>query len=626
MNTTKEQQKELDDALVAPENRLKIGKSNLRLSSNLKSKEPTLQVVLDALKLTPFYNAFEISADVPEIYMQEFWVTVTRHHSSLRFKLDGKSHTVNVDNFRDMLKICPKLPGQKFEEPPLEEDILSFIRDLGHTGEIKFLSDVNVNHMHQPWRSFAAIINKCLSGKMTALESLRWLRAQILWGMYHNKQVDYVYLLWEYLVFQVENKNSKKNNDMDDFMFTTIRVISKHKDTQEYGAILPQHLTNQAMLESEAFKTYRAYATGEKAPKIKTSAKGDKLATTKSKGLTVLSEVALSEAEQMKLATKRSLKEFHISHASGSGDGVDILSKVPDEQQQTRSGTNEGAGEKLEVLDVPEYRSESEEESWTFSQGKDEEEDEEHDSDDDNDDNDDEDDDQENDSQRTKSDDEGDDFVDPNLSTYIADDQENEKEEEKADDDDDDTMGEEQGDEDNGELYGDLNINLIVQLQSSSASSDLVAKFINPSPDTGIDSILNPNAVVSVTPSSATITPQTPIPIIQPQHQTHDSTTTTTIPTTTVPEIPNFASLFGFERRVSSLESDLLELKQTNQFTKALSSISGIVNKYLASKVKDTVDVVVQLKSDKLREEAQAETQDFLNSLVVTSGQFYGIL
>ncbi|GKA84851.1 hypothetical protein Tco_0806505 [Tanacetum coccineum] len=187
MNTTKEQQKELDDALVAPKNRLKIGKSNLQLSSNLKSKEPTIQVVQDALKLTPFYNAFEISADVPEIYMQEFWVTVTRHHSSLRFKLDGKSHTVNVDNFRDMLKICPKLLGQIFEEPPLEEDILSFIGDLGHTSEIKFLFDVNVNYMHQPWRLFAAIINKCLSGKTIALESLRLSRAQILWGMYHNK-------------------------------------------------------------------------------------------------------------------------------------------------------------------------------------------------------------------------------------------------------------------------------------------------------------------------------------------------------------------------------------------------------------------------------------------------------
>ncbi|GJW27814.1 hypothetical protein Tco_0044689 [Tanacetum coccineum] len=156
MNTTKAQQKALDDDLVAPEN-----------------------LALDALKLTPFYNAFDVSADVLEIYMQEFWATVTKHHFSLRFKMNSKSHIVNVDNFRDMLKIFPKLLGQKFEDPPFEEDILSFIKDLGHTGEIKVLSDVNVNHLHQPWRSFAAIINKCLSGKTTALESLRLSRAQI---------------------------------------------------------------------------------------------------------------------------------------------------------------------------------------------------------------------------------------------------------------------------------------------------------------------------------------------------------------------------------------------------------------------------------------------------------------
>ncbi|GKB93579.1 hypothetical protein Tco_0979716 [Tanacetum coccineum] len=182
MDNTKAQQKVLDDELVTPANHLKIGKSNPRPSLKLKSKEPTLQVVLDALKLTLFYKAFEITADVPEIYMQEFWVTVSRHHSSLCFKLNGKRHTVNVDNFRDMLKIFPILPGPIFEEPPLEKEILSFIRDLGHTGEIKFLSDVNVNHMHQPWRSFASIINKCLSGKTTALESLRLSRAQILLG------------------------------------------------------------------------------------------------------------------------------------------------------------------------------------------------------------------------------------------------------------------------------------------------------------------------------------------------------------------------------------------------------------------------------------------------------------
>ncbi|GJR56367.1 hypothetical protein Tco_1406888 [Tanacetum coccineum] len=37
----------LDDALVAPADRLKIGKCNLRLSSDVTSKEATLQVVYD---------------------------------------------------------------------------------------------------------------------------------------------------------------------------------------------------------------------------------------------------------------------------------------------------------------------------------------------------------------------------------------------------------------------------------------------------------------------------------------------------------------------------------------------------------------------------------------------------
>ncbi|GJS55179.1 hypothetical protein Tco_0628541 [Tanacetum coccineum] len=72
MNITRAEQIALDDALVAPANRLKISKSNFRLSSYLKSKEATLQVVYDVLKLTSFYKAFQITSDVPEIYMQEF--------------------------------------------------------------------------------------------------------------------------------------------------------------------------------------------------------------------------------------------------------------------------------------------------------------------------------------------------------------------------------------------------------------------------------------------------------------------------------------------------------------------------------------------------------------------------
>ncbi|GJY83733.1 hypothetical protein Tco_0497109 [Tanacetum coccineum] len=114
MDITRDQQLALDDALVAPANRLKIGKSNLRLSSDLNSKEATLQVVYDVMKLTPFYKAFQITVDIPKIYMQEFWAIAIVHHHSIRFKMNNKKHIMNLEYFREMLQICPKLPDQQF--------------------------------------------------------------------------------------------------------------------------------------------------------------------------------------------------------------------------------------------------------------------------------------------------------------------------------------------------------------------------------------------------------------------------------------------------------------------------------------------------------------------------------
>ncbi|GKE38723.1 hypothetical protein Tco_1462128, partial [Tanacetum coccineum] len=138
-----------------------------------------------------------------------------------------------------MLQICSNLLSQKFVDPPFEEEIIAFIRKLGYSGNMKSLSDA-------------------------------------------KKNVDYVYLLWEYLVYQIENKETKKNKDMyyprftkviinhfmskdqsilrrnkvdwhmakDDPILTTMRFIPKHETVQKYGSILLDTLTNQAMKES----------------------------------------------------------------------------------------------------------------------------------------------------------------------------------------------------------------------------------------------------------------------------------------------------------------------------------------------------------------------------------------
>ncbi|GJR51933.1 hypothetical protein Tco_1402454 [Tanacetum coccineum] len=150
MSITNEQQQELDDALVLLEQRLKIGSCNYKLNTTFKPKEPTFQVALDN--------------------------TASYHKHTIRFKMNKKIYYFDLDTFRNMLQICPKLLGQHF----VEEDILSFMRELGYSGTIKLLSNVKVDLLPQPWRTFATIINKCLSGKVTGIDTLRLSRAQIL--------------------------------------------------------------------------------------------------------------------------------------------------------------------------------------------------------------------------------------------------------------------------------------------------------------------------------------------------------------------------------------------------------------------------------------------------------------
>nr|GEX01060.1 hypothetical protein [Tanacetum cinerariifolium] len=72
MDMTIDQQVALEEALVPHASRLRIGKRNFRLKSDISSKESTLQLVYDVLRLTLFYKDFLVTTDVSEIYMQEF--------------------------------------------------------------------------------------------------------------------------------------------------------------------------------------------------------------------------------------------------------------------------------------------------------------------------------------------------------------------------------------------------------------------------------------------------------------------------------------------------------------------------------------------------------------------------
>ncbi|GJX41814.1 hypothetical protein Tco_0256804 [Tanacetum coccineum] len=151
MSSITAQQTKLDLELVPKENRLDIKNCNGRIPRGLTPREPTFQVVLDAIALAPCYPVFLITANVPEVYMHQFWNFVYKHDTFYRFKINKKKRfKLTLEVFRDIFQICPRVLGRDFDPLPSEEYTVYFLRELGHTGEINSLNDVVVDQMHQP--------------------------------------------------------------------------------------------------------------------------------------------------------------------------------------------------------------------------------------------------------------------------------------------------------------------------------------------------------------------------------------------------------------------------------------------------------------------------------------------
>nr|GEX72315.1 putative reverse transcriptase domain-containing protein [Tanacetum cinerariifolium] len=534
MKTTIEQQVVMDEALVPSAQMLRIGRSNFWLLSDIQSKESTLQLVYDVLRRCPFYKACGHSGCARDLYA----------------RILGYSQ-------------C-----QSFAELPFEEEILDFIRFLRHSATIRTLTD----------------------------------------GLYHKRNVDYAFLIWEDFVFQVEHKNQKKkNNEMyyprftkviihhfmskdpsiprrnkvnwhyvrDDFMFLTIKLVSRHQNTQQFGALLPIELTNEEIRNSKAYKEYYAIATGEAAPKPKASARR----TRSGSDTSITPPTTTATTRPTTAATPRLTP-------GGSSTDKGTCSKlgVPDESKKElswNSSDDEGIDDKGKDGDGDkDDKGDDSEEGEEDDDGKEHE--------------------------VVKNDDKDD------TEESGDDDEEGSSDEE---DDDEETRDEESFDpipqtpedsKDDGDGEEDLGLNIEIedshvtltlvkpdgQQESSSVSSQFVTSMLNPTLDAGMESIFD-TASTSVAPLPIPAPPMTPSTI-----ETITTTSQAPIPPTTLlsditKTLPNFALFAG-----------------------AVSSIPGIVNHYMDQRLNEAVKVAVQIQSDRLHEEAQRDNDEFLRTVV----------
>ncbi|GKA56064.1 hypothetical protein Tco_0755136 [Tanacetum coccineum] len=374
----------------------------------------------------------------------------------------------------------------------------------------------------------------------------------------------------------------------------------------------------------------------------------EKVEVTRGKGIELLSEVALTEEAQMKEVRKKSLRDFHKTHPSGSGT---VAKKLPSVAKITPTVTSEGTSDKPGVPDVTEddsTKSESDEEKVSDSEQEEESEDN----------------DQEEEFVHTPSptDDKDDENLDSESDEVIKSDEEKGLDDTtyQFDDDVDARLIEStqtdkeviQGEGADAEMHDaqQRNENLEttqeqvvedayviistvtkkteVPVTSSSRSSNLATKFLNfldiPHSDAEIVSPLDVHVHHEVLRTQAPTLLLIPVfvipessPLFTNIPQSSHTFTPTPIQATPTPPptietinplstLPDFASVFRFNNRITALEKEVVELKKDPLHTQVTSLVDG----HLDTKLGETREEFMNFLSESLTARIKEQVKD----------------
>nr|GFB72803.1 hypothetical protein [Tanacetum cinerariifolium] len=188
--------------------------------------------------------------------MQEFWATAKLHHNSIHFKIDTRTSVLDLEAFREMLHISPRIPNQPFVDLPTEKEVLDFLRFLGHSHDIRYLTDA---------KALELTVSDCLK-----------------LNCFGNSITELTLIL---------------------LILSGRTLCIRKKKGDSASSTTPPTPTPTTIAES--------------APRLSASAKGKQ--PLRAKTPIEPTDLQRIEAEQLKIILKRSRQETHISQQSGSG-------------------------------------------------------------------------------------------------------------------------------------------------------------------------------------------------------------------------------------------------------------------------------------------------------------------
>ncbi|GJX36208.1 retrovirus-related pol polyprotein from transposon TNT 1-94 [Tanacetum coccineum] len=293
-----------DEQIVPRSQWLTIGKSNLLFNAQKIQKNPIFQISVDILSNTNFFQAFTASANVPAIYLQQFWKTMSYNEKTGVYscQVDEQWFDLSADLLRKALAITPVNPTHPFELPPSGDTVIDFVNELGYPEPVEIVSSIRVNYVYQPWRAILSLLNQCLTGKTSGSDKPRHPVLQMLWGIVTQTNVDHAELIWEEFTQGIQTffshkashkaslKNPKKkvtpllipygrfskviiyylasNNNIhrrpdsavhhtgDDYILGNLKFVPKGESVEVFGMAIPDPLITEAIQQSSYYPKY----------------------------------------------------------------------------------------------------------------------------------------------------------------------------------------------------------------------------------------------------------------------------------------------------------------------------------------------------------------------------------
>ncbi|GJT43057.1 hypothetical protein Tco_0951772 [Tanacetum coccineum] len=190
---------------------------------------PECKIVGQILLDHPLSYALTATADVPAVYLQQFWRTVS--------------------------KLPVETPDNPFVTPVNIETIEAFMNRVGYQGVIDKVSAFYMKNLAQPWQTMFKVFNRSLTTRTSGHDQTKINIFQMFHVVINRTNVDYAALLW----WDLMNNVKQKKEAIQYPRFNKLIIIDLMKKFPE----IPQRIEEDYHSIKDDIPLVSVYTTGD---------------------------------------------------------------------------------------------------------------------------------------------------------------------------------------------------------------------------------------------------------------------------------------------------------------------------------------------------------------------------